>query len=166
MVISGFSLAAVAAVAACRPTSTPTSLVPTPDAARIAAFSAQLTAAVPRALTSPTPTVTPTDEPEPLTVGVSLAEAEREVLSWLDPSREPRIEWSQYVRRSDLGADGVPLLRDTYPDLFHDQPVAGLGDPLIVVVASTRGIDPLGGPARDWNATCTATGPADSGVTR
>ncbi len=45
---------------------------------------------------------TSTRLPEPVTVGVSLEEAEREVLSWFDPGRPARMEWSKFIQRSDL----------------------------------------------------------------
>jgi len=136
----------MAMASACRPMATPPppTTMPTPDATHITRLVARLTEKAPRALTSPTPSPTPPDRPEPLVTGVSRVEAEREVLSWLDPSRSPRIEWSQYVRRSDLSRQGITLLRDQW-DVFMDVPVDGLPDPLIVVLASTRGINPIVG---------------------
>jgi hypothetical protein len=65
------------------------------------------------------------------------------VLSWFDPHREPRIEWSRYVNRDDLLAalDDNQLLDRwavaTYRE-GHDLPST-----LILVVASTEGIDDL-----------------------
>lgn len=96
---------------------------------------------------------TPTDMPGPIAVAVPLAEAERDVLSWLDPTREPRIEWSKYVRRRELGeaieANGHMFLLDMWPGLFEHVPLSTLSELLIVVVGSTRGIDPLSAPGKE-----------------
>jgi hypothetical protein len=102
----------------------------------------------------PTPTGTATSTPtvvplsNAVSAGVSLEEAESEVLAWLDPSREPRIEWSRYVRR-DAFAGQFPW--DVhFADMSHGSDDRRLSDihddPLIVVSASTRGIDKLAGP--------------------
>lgn len=55
-----------------------------------------------RPTSTATATATATGQSQPIAVGIGLPEAEQEVLSWLDPSREPRVEWSRYVRRRDL----------------------------------------------------------------
>lgn len=107
---------------------------------------------------TPRPTVsgtaTSTGVPEPIAVSLSRQDAEREVLSWFDPTREPHIEWSKYVRRNEMAAAlqaaGMGLLRDVWRSSFEDVPLVLMDDdPLVVVVASTRGIDPLSGHERD-----------------
>lgn len=92
---------------------------------------------------------TATDRTEPQPVAVSLDAFEQQVLSWLDPTREPRIEWSKYVWRSDL-IRALPFLRlaparlvDEWPAGFRECRLEDMSDVLSIVVASTRGIDAL-----------------------
>jgi hypothetical protein len=91
-------------------------------------------------------------------VRFSLQDAEREVLSWFDPRRDARVEWSGYVRRVELAA-AFEYLRDMWPGFFE---VTGLdpqwaelyrqvvGDPVAAVVVSARGIDPLRIDGQAW----------------
>ena len=157
----------VAALAACQPL--PPTPIPNPRFAPVTAapghistLIARLTersaspTAPPRTATasptaSPSATATPLPLDAPVVVGVPLEEAEREVLSWLDPAREPRLEWSAYVRRETLAAAKMGMDSDIDADHrdpeTHDsfQTVADLGDPLLLVMASTRGMDPFWG---------------------
>jgi hypothetical protein len=159
-------IALSAPLPACQP-------VPTPPPTATPAYTA-----TPWASRTPTPTATatitptgtlsptPTDLPEPLTVGVSLREAEREVLSWFDPTRAPRIEWSRYVRRSEL-AEAIPperfgILLDQWPQGFEERNLDALGDPLILILASTRGIDPMSGPSADGRPRLPVPAPPDA----
>jgi len=103
--------------------------------------------ASPTASLSATPTLMATASPLPLdapvVVAVSLEEAEREVLSWLDPAREPRLEWSAYVRREALIQAGVDHFIDQRSGFSEDRlPLDGAQDPLLLVLASTQGMDP------------------------
>jgi hypothetical protein len=97
-----------------------------------------------------TATVSPTAGPdEPVTVCVSLEEAEREVMRWFDPTRQPRIEWSKYMRRDAFIAQFTwdAWLADMWLVPREDRPLDLLrDDPLIVAVASTRAIDAFAGP--------------------
>ena len=149
----------VAALAACRPL--PSSPTPNPRVAPVTAppghistLVARLTersaspAAPPRTATasptaSPSATATPLPLDAPVVVGVPLEEAEREVLSWLDPEREPRLEWSAYVRREALVKAGIDHLVDLRSGSAYDSsPLDGARDPLLLVLASTQGMDP------------------------
>jgi hypothetical protein len=97
----------------------------------------------------PTATETPVwfgaDVPEAATVYTTLREAEAEIRTWLDPARLPRIEVRRYVRRSDLvrwrGGPGTAVFGDRLG--ASNLPSEELTDPVIVIVASTQGIDPL-----------------------
>ncbi|MFN8422200.1 MAG: hypothetical protein U0470_02020 [Anaerolineae bacterium] len=92
---------------------------------------------------TPTPTARPTIDPSvSLPVSMSLDEARSEVLTWLDPTREPRIEWSGYVARDDLdvfGDVGACLTDDLWRvgPADGDEPLPDVG---IVVIASTWGL--------------------------
>lgn len=115
---------------------------------RIANTAAPLTRPTPK----PSDIPSPAPPPEPVVVHISLEEAEREVLSWLDPTREPRIEWSRYVRRAELATavrtTAWSILRDQWEGIFHDFPLEcpedqspdACSDPIIVVIASSRSI--------------------------
>lgn len=144
-----------AALAACQPK--PPSPTPNPRlapvtaqpghvatlVARLTALSASPTTAGPSATPTPMSTAPPLPLDAPVVVGVPLEEAEREVLSWLDPAREPRLEWSAYVRRETLVKAGVDNLVDLRSGGAYDGlPLDGAHDPLLLVLASTQGMDP------------------------
>ena len=154
-----FGMVMVAALAACQPT--PAS--PTPDSrlaqvtippGHVATLMARLTERsasptspprtdTPSPTASPSVTATPLPMDAPVVVGVPLEEAEREVLSWLDPAREPRLEWSAYVRWGALVRAGVADLYDLRTHFAYDGlPLDGTHDPLLLVLASSLGMDP------------------------
>ena len=91
--------------------------------------------------------------------GVSLGEAEREVLRWFDPTQAPRILWSRYVHPGDLLPVAVPLhdsetssrwyLRDHGGGRIDQVPLDSIGDPALVVAAGARALDRLESPAVD-----------------
>lgn len=88
---------------------------------------------------SPRPTM---DDPKP---GESeIIAAAREVLRWIEPSAEPKIEAACVVRQSEVIAFGIGLsepTRDEYRDWFSGavEPVPQLkGDPWVVVVVASR----------------------------
>jgi hypothetical protein len=147
----------------------PTELAAYPPPGSAAASAYPLGRTVTPTLTPPI-TVTPTPRASPaaglaetVVVGVSLKEAERQVLAWLDPEREPRIDWARYLRRDAFVAAFAPRtwLADMSLVPREDRPLDDLNDaPLIVVAASTLGIDAFAGPPfTSWIAPPELTSP-------
>ena len=136
-VAGAIGMVVVAALAACQPLPR----TPTPNP-RFAPVTASPTAS-PSATATLTATAPPLPLDAPVVVGVPLVEADREVLSWLDPAREPRLEWSAYVRREALVRAGWTIAQDWMAGFVEERPIDHLSDPVIMVVVSTRGIDPI-----------------------
>lgn len=158
-VAGAIGMVVVAALAACQPL--PPTPTPNPRFAPVTAPPGHISTLIARLTersaspTSPprTDTPSPTASPSvtatllpldaPVVVGVPLEEAEKEVLSWLDPAREPRLEWSAYVRREALVRAGVADLYDLRTHFAYDGlPLDGTHDPLLLVLASSLGMDP------------------------
>lgn len=112
------------------------------------------TAEDPTAQSTPMPTQIPPTPTASATVAwplvtVRLSALEEEVLSWLDPSRQPRMEWSGWIPHAELMAVLGERACDCYEDSYMYQDVTELPAMLAVVVASTQGIDAEGyGPDR------------------
>ena len=149
-----FGMVMVAALAACQPTPASRLAQVTVPPGHVATLIARLTERsasptspprtdTPSPTASPSVTAIPLPLDAPVVVAVPLEEAEREVLSWLDPEREPRLEWSAYVRWEALVRAGVADLYDLRtPFALDGLPLDGTHDPLLLVLASTQGMDP------------------------
>ncbi|MEO8085059.1 MAG: hypothetical protein ABI780_14655, partial [Ardenticatenales bacterium] len=149
------ALALLGALAACRPNPAPTTTFPPitwpspwPSATREPWPSATRgPSTMPAPSTTPVPTPTRTARPtvDPAAewpVSMTLDEARSEARSWLDPKRQPRIEWAGYVARADLSVFVAGQACST-DELWRVGPAEGdeaLPDMGIVVIASTRGL--------------------------
>jgi hypothetical protein len=86
--------------------------------------------------------VPPEDHRGSVVVAVGLAEVESEVLSWLDPTRGPRIEWSRYLQADVLvTAIGHWPVSDQWSGEVNLLNVDRVAGPVIAVLATTRGLD-------------------------
>jgi hypothetical protein len=85
-------------------------------------------------------------------IGLSPAEAGREVLTWLDPGRAPRLEWATVMRRAEFLAAFGPHPPEVLQDASGGVGFNGfirtenLPPVLVVVGASTLGV----GSQRPW----------------
>lgn len=131
-------VSACTALPTAMPTVRPTATAPRPTATERIAEQRNSPTPLPPTEISMTVTTVPLTEPVPIDFGP--AQAEREVLAWLDPSRTPRIEWSAVVSREAFVSAGLPYqfererMGNLMGDLF-DWPNA-----LILVAASTQGL--------------------------
>jgi hypothetical protein len=145
-ILPGCLVAATALVlgACAAPTATPLPTATIPPSATPAATATRTATTKPSA----TPSATPTYSLTPAAV-MSLADAERQVLGWLDPTRARRIDASYYVTEGEVRA--VAPAGGVYDWFVPDEiaaydtpfPVADSPRLLVVVLASSQGMDVL-----------------------
>jgi hypothetical protein len=86
------------------------------------------------------PTLTATEMPQPVPIGFSPEEAEREMLARFDPRRHPRIEWSTVLSRASYLAVNPSSQFVTEWGSNTVGPALRFPDSLVLVAASTCGL--------------------------